>query len=92
MFKTSVFVVVPNSKFSLPEIFAFELNGVEKCPLCGMKLEPSKTAALISGTANIVNWPWHANIYYVLSESISFKCGGTLIQNKAVITSGKCLI
>lgn len=65
-----------------------ELNGVEKCPLCGMNSEAltNKTTKLIES-----KWAWHAVIYHSKFETLSLICGGTLLQSKAVITTGSSI-
>lgn len=87
-FKTTVFVVVPHKGNPLPQIFGFELNGIDKCPLCGKKLE--NLASRISGgdDSDSIRWPWHSTVYQIRFGSFSYVCGGTLIQTKTVITAG----
>lgn len=91
MFATTVFVVVPTKSFAVPQIFGMELNGVDKCPLCGKRLESGDSTALVTagGATGAIRWPWHATIYQIKAGSFSYKCGGTLIQSKAVLTAGK---
>lgn len=86
MFTTTVFVVVPKGDSSVPQIFGMELNGVDKCPLCGKRLEDTNSGGR---KTEAINWPWHATIYQIKSGSFSYKCGGTLISGSAVITAGK---
>lgn len=85
MFKIAPFVVVPKANNDLPEIFGMEINGVNKCPVCGRKIENAKSDAQ---ETRATKWPWHAAVYEK-SDSIGFKCGGTLIQSKTVLTSGQ---
>lgn len=82
MFKITPFIVVPKASHDLPEIFGMEINGVNKCPVCGRKIENAKSAT------QETKWPWHAAVYEK-SDGIGFKCGGTLIQSNAVLTSGR---
>lgn len=89
MFKTTVFVVVPQKGHPLPQIFGFELNGNDKCPLCGKKLEVNLPSRIAGGDdSDSVRWPWHTTIYQIKSGSFSYICGGTLIQSKTVVTTG----
>lgn len=90
MFKISIAVVVPKENFPLPEIFGMEINGEDKCPLCGSKLERLQTDSRISGgdETSAVWWPWHAAIYYITQSSFNYRCGGSMIQSNAVITAG----
>lgn len=89
MFKTTVFVVVPHKGQPVPQIFGFELNGIDKCPLCGKRLEKNLPSRISGGDdSDTIQWPWHSTVYRIKSGSFSYICGGTLIQNKAVITSG----
>lgn len=86
----SFFIATGVRGFPFPEIFGFELNGVDKCPLCGKKPEN-----LISRIGNddefeVFEWPWHVAIYQKASGSLSYKCSGALISGSAVATSGEC--
>lgn len=78
-FKTAPMVIVPKKGSALPEVFGFEVNGVERCPNCGRKVLSTNGAA---------KWPWHAVIYRIQSESLSFHCAGTLIKSNSIITAG----
>jgi hypothetical protein len=90
LFKTSVFVVVPHQGHLLPQIFGFELNEVDKCPLCGKKLEKNLMSRISGGDdSDAVRWPWHSTVYQIKHGSFSYICGGTLVQSKAVLTSGE---
>lgn len=91
IFPTTIFVVQPNKGFPVPQIFGIELNGVDKCPLCGKRMEITDSAAMVSGghLSNVVKWPWHASVYTITLGSFAYKCGGTMIQSKAVITAGR---
>lgn len=88
----TIFVVLPAKNYPVPQIFGMELNGVDKCPLCGKRVESSKSVALLTGgsATDAVKYPWHAAIYQITSGSRSYKCGGSLIQTKAVLTAGEC--
>lgn len=90
LFKISVAVVVPKPSFTLPEIFGMEINGIDKCPLCGRKIAQFETGSRISGgeESSAVKWPWHAAIYYITPSSFNYRCGGSMIQSNAVITAG----
>lgn len=89
VFAEKTFLVVTGVRgFPFPEIFGFELNGVDKCPLCGKKPEN-----LISRIGNddefeVFEWPWQAAIYEKASGSLFYKCSGALISSTAVATSG----
>lgn len=74
--------------FPFPEVFGFELNGVDKCPLCGKKLE--KLFQRISGSdlVEVSQWPWHVAIYHKKGGSFSHKCNGVLIRDSVVLTTG----
>lgn len=90
MFKTTVFVVVPLKGHQVPQIFGFELNGIDKCPLCGKRIELNLPSRISGGEdSDAIRWPWHSTIYQIKSGSFSYICGGTLILSKAVITTGK---
>lgn len=59
-------------------------------PLCGKRLDTSLVSRISGGDeSDAVRWPWHSTIYRIKQGSFSYLCGGTLIQSKAVITSGK---
>ena len=66
-----------------------ELNGVEKCSVCGITFETLANDTQTSVKGPVKKWPWYAVIYLIKSETVVLKCGGTLIQSKAVITAGK---
>ncbi|XP_037913354.1 serine protease SSP1-like isoform X2 [Hermetia illucens] len=54
---------------------------------------------IILGNALITNgspskrgdWPWHAAIYHVDLGSWQYKCGGTLISSRIILTAGHCV-
>lgn len=89
IFDKNFFIVTGISGFPFPDIFGFELNGVDKCPLCGKKPE-----TLIQRIGNdddfpeVIDWPWHVAIYRKMSGSLSYRCSGALISHTAVVTSG----
>lgn len=92
LFKISVAVIVPRKGFQLPGIFGMELNGVQRCPLCGRKLEENfQSASRISGgqESTAVSWPFHAMLYEITSKSLKYRCGGSLFRINAVLTAGK---
>ena len=88
IFPITSFVVVSKEGFVLPDIFGMELNGIDKCPLCGSKFDQSRSAALSLNSQNSPKWPWQASIYQI-TQNFIFKCAGTLIKSNAVITSGE---
>lgn len=94
MFPLTIFVVVPNKGHPIPQIFGMELNGVDKCPLCGKRLETVGSVALISGgsTTNAMNYPWHTTIYHIKAGSFLYKCGGTMLKSNAILTAGKTIL
>ena len=94
IFKTTAFVVVPHKGQPLPQIFGFELNEVDKCPLCGKRLEDSQLMSRVGGgdESQANRWPWHTTISEVKQGSFSYICGGTLLRSNAVITSGELRI
>lgn len=96
MFPLTIFVIVPNKGYPIPQIFGMELNSVDKCPLCGKRLETVDSVGLVSGgsTTNAMNYPWHTTIYHIKAKSFQYKCGGTIIQSNAgvVITAGKVIL
>lgn len=90
MFKNAALVVTSQKNYPLPIIFSMELNDVEKCSLCGMTIETASKIDSPTGSLKLSSkWPWYAVIYLIKSESVSLKCGGTLIQSKAVVTAGR---
>lgn len=90
MFKSTIFVVVPHKSKQVPQIFGFEINGIDKCPLCGKRIEESVLSRVSGGDdSSAVRWPWHTTIYRIKTGSFTYICGGTLILSRAVITTGK---
>lgn len=91
-FKISAIIVVPNKDSELPQIFGFDLNGVDKCPFCGQRLQ-SQSVPLI-GKGNITapaKWPWHAALYYQEGFNLAYKCGGSIIRDNLVLSAAHCV-
>lgn len=42
-------------------------------------------------TTNEGNWPWIAAIYHVSHDTHDFKCSGTLIHPRIILTSAMCV-
>lgn len=58
---------------------------------CGVR-QIEKQAYVTNGYASTPgDWPWHAALYHKSKRSLSYKCGGTLITDKVVITAAHCL-
>lgn len=91
-FKISSIIIVPNIKSDLPQLFGFELNGVDKCPFCGQRLQ-SQSVGLI-GRGNVTKpakWPWHAALYYQEGFNLAYKCGGSIIRDNMVLSAAHCV-
>lgn len=83
-------VVVPNKNSLLPQIFGFELNGHDNCPICGQRLQ---SVGLISKgrESTPARWPWHAALFYQESFNLAYKCGATIIRENVVLTAAHCV-
>lgn len=58
---------------------------------CGIR-QIKKQAYVTNGYASTPgDWPWHAALYHKDRRSLSYKCGGTLINEQTVITAAHCL-
>lgn len=58
---------------------------------CGVR-QIEKQAYVTSGYASVPgDWPWHAALYHKSQRTLSYKCGGTLINELVVITAAHCL-
>ena len=57
--------------------------------ICG-QLSPRATP-LIANSYNARHWPWHAAIYHDIDDSDpTYKCGGTVISSKSILTAAHC--
>lgn len=89
-FKVSSFIILPNKESKLPQIFGFELNGRDKCPFCGQRLQ---SVGLIAKGREAVpsRWPWHAALFYQESFNLRYKCGASIIRENIVLTAAHCV-
>lgn len=60
--------------------------------ICGMTDSKFNVRPLVVGGDDVKRgtWPWLAAIYINSPTSLSFQCGGNLITNRLVLTSGHC--
>lgn len=89
-FKVSMLVVLPNEGSSVPQIFGLELNGYDKCPFCGQRLQSIGLIAMGSETTP-ARWPWHAALFYQDNFNLAYKCGGSIIRDNVVLTAAHCV-
>lgn len=90
MNRLTAFVVIPNKGNTVPQIFGMELNDFQTCSLCGRRFDNiGGNAVETKSMTNIVNYPWHVGIYHFKNKALSYKCGGSMIRNDMVITTGK---
>ncbi|XP_053673654.1 uncharacterized protein LOC128723915 [Anopheles nili] len=38
------------------------------------------------------DWPWHAAIFYRMNGSLSYKCGGSIIDENTILTAAHCVL
>lgn len=88
IFEKNFFIVTGIIGFPFPDIFGFELNGVDKCPLCGKKTEMLIQRIGDDDIPVVIEWPWHVSIYQTTSGNRAYKCNGALISHTALVSSG----
>uniref|UniRef100_T1J4F7 limulus clotting factor C n=1 Tax=Strigamia maritima TaxID=126957 RepID=T1J4F7_STRMM len=60
-------------------------------PVCGQSNKP-RTPFIINGTASeIGQWPWAVAIRQIAANEWAFKCGGSLITERIVLTAAHCV-
>lgn len=47
---------------------------------------------LITNSYPTDHWPWHAAIYHVDKAQRTYRCGGTLINSKTILTAAHCVL
>lgn len=82
--------MLPHKGSEAPEIFGFELNGHDKCPFCGRRLQSVGLIAQGRETPP-ARWPWHAALFYQENFSLAYKCGGSIIRDNVVLTAAHCV-
>lgn len=89
-FKVSAIVVLPSKGSEVPQIFGFDLNGHDKCPYCGQRLQ---SVGLIANghETTPARWPWHAALFYQESFKLAYKCGGSIIRDNVVLSAAHCV-
>lgn len=89
-FKVSAIVVLPNKGSEVPQLFGFELNGHDKCPFCGQRLQ---SVGLIANGRETTpaKWPWHVALFYQEGFNLAYKCGGSIIRDNVVLTAAHCV-
>lgn len=82
--------MLANKDSLMPQIFGFELNGHDKCPYCGQRLQ---SIALIAQGREVVpaRWPWHAALFYQESFNLAYKCGASIVRDNVVLTAAHCV-
>jgi secreted trypsin-like serine protease len=83
-------IVLPHIESTVPQIFGFEINGHDRCPYCGFRLQSIALIAQGRQTSP-ARWPWHAALFYQESFNLNYKCGASIIRNNIVITAAHCV-
>jgi dynein heavy chain len=61
-------------------------------PDCGIS-EVKRTPYITNGVGTERGqWPWHVGIYLLVDNELQYICGGALITDQSVLTSGHCVV
>lgn len=64
----------------------------QQTPNCGRRLVNHEPLITNGYPSNEGAWPWHAAIYHIeMNHDIAYKCGGTVITSRSILTAAHCL-
>jgi hypothetical protein len=84
----------PNSyRFSVPYKYETTRNVEPKSAISCGKRKAHVFRSLVNGQTTMPgDWPWHAAIFKSENSVNRYLCGGTLIDNRQILTAASCLI
>ncbi|XP_055608182.1 polyserase-2-like isoform X2 [Uranotaenia lowii] len=69
-----------------------EFTGNNALYRCGIQKRFGEQLIHHGWSAELGQWPWHVALYQEESGNFSYKCGGTLIDQRHILTAAHCVV
>lgn len=96
----TIAVFPKNSNRPLSEINSLKVNGIESCLFtrtrvklqeCGQRKKTQLTLSSFGLPTYPGQFPWHVGIHLVQDGSWKYHCGGTILNERTILTAAHCI-